>query len=235
MTKLTLLPRQFIANEAINLVYHNIDFGEDIKKQTDVTSGIITRKITSQNHSREAQTSRISKSLRSLKVPQSDVVQFSIGVKKAPKFNDEGQDVVTIMASRELAWKIDLAYVLARLLPLDNDILSGWTGFNTKLCENSIPVVSRIGYLPVVDASPTECSTIKTILERTYAITDKLQLRYATLVFDEAVYSKAQHERWKSDLFYNRFVVRLGEFHAVMSLLSALSKIFVDGGLRVSY
>ena len=223
-----IIPREFIASEAINLVYDNIDFGEDIKKQTHVTNGIITQKITSENHSREAQTSRISKSQRSLKAPQSDVVQFSIGV-------DEGNDVVTIMASRELALKLDLAYVLAKLLPLDNNILPGWTGFNTKLCENSIPVVSRIGYLPVVDASPTEYSTIKTILERSYAITDKLQLRYATLVFDEAVYAKVQHVRWKSELFYNRFVVRLGEFHAVMSFLSAISKIFVDGGLRVSY
>ena len=230
-----IIPREFIASEAINLVYDNIDFGEDIKKQTHVTNGIITQKIRSENHSREAQTSRISKSQRSLKAPQSDVVQFSIGVKKTPKFNDEGNDVVTIMASRELALKLDLAYVLAKLLPLDNNILPGWTGFNTKLCENSIPVVSRIGYLPVVDASPTEYSTIKTILERSYAITDKLQLRYATLVFDEAVYAKVQHVRWKSELFYNRFVVRLGEFHAVMSFLSAISKIFVDGGLRVSY
>ena len=230
-----IISREFIANEAINLVHDNIDFGEDIKKQTHVTNGIITQKITSENHSREAQTSRISKSQRSLKAPQSDVVQFSIGVKKTPKFNDEGNDVVTIMASRELALKLDLAYVLAKLLPLDNDILPGWTGFNTKLCENSIPVISRIGYLPVVDASPTEYSTIKTILERSYAITDKLQLRYATVGFDEAVYAKVQHVRWKSELFYNRFVVRLGEFHAVMSFLSAISKIFVDGGLRVSY
>ena len=39
--------------------------------------------------------------------------------RKTPKFNDEGNDVVTIMASRELALKLDLAYVLAKLLPLD--------------------------------------------------------------------------------------------------------------------
>ena len=72
------------------------------------------------------------------------------------------------------------------------------TGFNTKLCGNSIPVVSRIGYLAVVDASPTEYSTIKTILKRSYAITDKLQLRYATFEFDKAVYAKVQH--WKQPM-----------------------------------
>ena len=92
-----------------------------------------------------------------------------------------------------------------------------------------------IVYLPVVDASPTEYLTIKTILERSYAITDKLQKHYAILVFHEAVYARVQHVRWKSELFYNRFVVRFGEFHAVMSFLSTISKIFLDRGLRVSY
>lgn len=37
-----IIPREFVANEAINLVYDNIDFGEDVKKQTHVTNGIIT-------------------------------------------------------------------------------------------------------------------------------------------------------------------------------------------------
>ena len=54
------------------------------------------------------------------------------------------------------------------------------------------------------------------------------------LVFDEAVYAKVQHVRWKEETFFNRFVVRLGEFHTIMSYLSAMSKIFEDGGLKVN-
>ena len=38
-------PREFIAKEAINLAYDNIDFQEDIKEKTHVTNGIITQKI----------------------------------------------------------------------------------------------------------------------------------------------------------------------------------------------
>ena len=144
-----------------------------------------------------------------MKIPQSDVVQFSIGIKRTPKFTDESRHAVTALASREMALKLDLAYILTKLVPSDNDTLPEWTGFNTQLREDSIPKVSRIGYLPVIDASQTEYSTIETILERSY-IADKLQLRYATLVFDEAVYSKVQHVRWKNELFYDRFVVRLG-------------------------
>lgn len=80
-------------------------------------------------------------------------------------------------------------------------------GFNTILQKDSTFNVSRVGYLPVIDASPTEYSTINEILTRSVKIADKLNLEYATLVFDEAVYAKIQHVRWKNDDFYNRFIV----------------------------
>jgi hypothetical protein len=58
------------------------------------------------------------------------------------------------------------------------NILPGWTGFNTILCKDDIPDVSRFGYIPVIDASTTEYSTINTILKRSSDIVDTLQLQY---------------------------------------------------------
>ena len=225
------IPREFVANEAINLVYDNIDFQEDIKEQTHVTNGIITQKITGENPSAPNRMTGIKKSQRSLQVPQSDILPFTIGTRKTPHFLD--LDRTTTTSSREKAQRLDLAYVLLKMFPSDETTLPGWTGFNTILCQNDIPEVSRVGYLPVIDAPPTEYSTINTILKRSEEIADKLQLRYVTLVFDEAVYAKIQHVRWKNEAFQNRFVVRLGEFHTSMSFLSAISKIFEDGGLKV--
>ena len=63
----------------------------------------------------------------------------------------------------------------------------------------------------------------------------KLKLKYVVLVFDKAIYSKIQHVRWKERIFYDKFVVQLSEFHTIMSLLSAVSKIFEDGGLKVMF
>ena len=40
-----IVPREFVAGQSINLVYDNIDFGEEVKKQTHVTNGIITQKV----------------------------------------------------------------------------------------------------------------------------------------------------------------------------------------------
>ena len=64
------IPREFVAKEAINLVYDNIDFQEDITEQTHVINGIITLKITGKNPS--ASNPRVKKSQRSLQVPESD-------------------------------------------------------------------------------------------------------------------------------------------------------------------
>ena len=108
-------------------------------------------------------------------------------------------------------------------MPSDEQVIPGWTGFNINMCEDVIPPVSRIGYHPVID----------TILKRCTEIADRLQLQYATLVFDEAIYSKIQQVKWKNDNFYNRFIVRLGEFHVIMSFLSSNARIFQDGGLKV--
>ena len=225
------IPREFVVKEAINLVYDNIDFQEDIKEQTHVTNGIITQKITGKNPSASNRREGVKKSLRSLQVPQSDILPFTIGTRKTPHFLD--CDRIPTTPSWEMAQKLDLAYVLLKMFPSDETVLPGWTGFNTILCQDDIPEVSRIGYLPVIDAPPTEYSTINTILKKSEDIANKLQLRYATLVFDEAVYAKIQHVRWKNEAFQNRFVVRLGEFHTSMSFLSAISKIFADGGLKV--
>lgn len=93
--------------------------------------------------------------------------------------------------------------------------------------------MSKIGYLPIIDSPATEMSTINAILIRSYKIADLLELKYLTLVFDEAIYAKIQQIRWKNHVYKERFIVRLGEFHLVMSFCGAIGKLFKDAGLKV--
>jgi hypothetical protein len=64
-------------------------------------------------------------------------------------------------------------------------------------------------------------------------IINKLKVRHGVMVFDEAVYAKIQQVRWKTPEFVSRFVVRLGEFHASMSYMSAIGKRFEGSGFKV--
>ena len=113
------------------------------------------------------------------------------------------------------------------------NITHGWTGFNA-LCTANIPEASTIGYLPVIDSPATELATVNELLKRSVFISERLQVNEIVIVLDEAIYAKAQMIRWKEEEFKNRIVIRLGEFHIIMSFSSAIGKIFKDAGLKVS-
>ena len=152
----------------------------------------LSRKVRESQRKSE-QTIAIKKKQRTVQVPQSDVLPFTIGIRITPTFLNEQGIAITTTASSEMAQKLDFAYVLVKMVPNNDIIPPAWTGFNTLLCDKDIPCVSRVGYLPVIDASPTEYSAINTILKRSNDIADTLQLQHVTLVFDEAVYSKVKY------------------------------------------
>ena len=52
------------------------------------------------------------------------------------------------------------------------------------------------------------------------------------VVFDQAIYAKAQTIRWQTELFLTRTVIRLGEFHTAMTFLACIGKRFGDAGLQ---
>ena len=119
---------------------------------------------------------------------------------------------------------LDIPYCLSKLQELDGHIVSGWTGYNTLLNSTTIHSLSKLGYLPVIDASTTIIDTVYTILTQRVAIADSLELDSLVLVMDQAIYSKAQHIRWQNDSFKERLVIRLGDFHTAMVYLGTIGK-----------
>ena len=136
---------------------------------------------------------------------------------------------------QQLARKLDLAFVVCKMQhESEPSELPGWTGFNTLL-HSDIPTMSTISYLPIIDSPITEWSTINEVLRQSVAIADELELPIVVLVADEAVYAKIQQVRWKSNLYSTRCIVRLGEFHTIMSYSSCIGKRFRNSGLEVMY
>ena len=87
---------------------------------------------------------------------------------------------------------LDFEYVLMKFYQSQMDVLPGWTGFNMLAQGLEIPPVSKIRYLPIVDGSPSEYSTLYTALQQSIKIADELSLEKVVLVFDEAIYAKIQ-------------------------------------------
>ena len=209
-----VISRGFVENKFVNLVFGNIDFGEAVKNQTHVTNGIITQVISGDDVRTPERTINIKKMQRTLKAPPTDMVPYALGVKKTPAFQEvqvnveHHADITTRTAS-----VLDTAYIAIKSVHTyygDQCPLPGWTGFNTILVEvHEIPKESRVGYLPIINANPTEYPTIYAILKRSVSIVDKLKLKYAVVVFDEGLYSKVQQVRGKEQTFYDKLVCAL--------------------------
>lgn len=162
------------------------------------------------------------------------LLPYHLGTRQSPSLQSSARVVnleIECSKSMDDARFIDFAFILCKLSD-HSELLPGWTGFNISL--SAVPdTFSRIGYLPVVDGPVTDIATIYTILRKSLDIINKLKVYHGVMVFDEAVYAKVQQIRWKTPEFVSRFVVRLGEFHASMSYMSAIRKRFEGSGFKV--
>jgi hypothetical protein len=200
-----IVPKEFIPGKHINLVYDNIDFQEESDEQTHVTNGIIIQKTvpgTLYSVERPSECATIKKKQRSIEVPASTITPYVIGIKKTPTFDRSALDLASMephIKNNEIATaqKLDLAYSVIKIFAANDEEpcppWPGWIGFNTMLRQSDIPPVSRVDYLPIVDASPTEYSTLNEVLKSGIRILDKLQLQQTVFVFDEGLYSKIKH------------------------------------------
>ena len=221
------------------LVYDNNDFGEETltgRGTTHNTNGIVVQRSSGFGEERPQQVDRPSVKRtreRSVLPPPVDIAKYYGGKKEGPKAFGTA---IPLQASTNAPLlkrplMLDLAYNITKFNITDCQ-LPAWTGFNQLLSTVDVPAKSVIGYLPIIDASPTEMDTVLTILQRSVQIADKLNLETIVVVFDQAIYSKAQIIRWSNAQFMKRLVVRLGAFHTAMSFLGCIGKRFRDAGLQ---
>ena len=235
MTTESNIPKDIVKNKFTCLVFDNDDFAEDSRNQTHVLGGIAIQRE-SEAFESVVQPPMIKKGRRSLQAPPSIILPYHLGKKTTPSFaiEDERLDEEYYLYEQSYARVLDFTYILLKVYQSQVDVLPGWTGFNMLVKGLEIPPVSKIRYLPIVDGSPSDYSTLYTALQQSMKIADELLLEKVVLVFDEAIYAKVQQIRWKDERFLSRFIVRLGDFHATMSFLSAIGKLFGDAGLQVN-
>lgn len=133
---------------------------------------------------------------------------------------------------QQIANLTDLTFALSRFPHQHGCLLPSWTAYNAALSALPIPVETKIFYLPVIDASPTDNSTVYTILLKSVQIADVIQQESIVLVVDQAIYCKLQQIRWKDPNLMKRTVIRLGEFHTAMAFLACIGKRFGDAGFQ---
>jgi len=136
------------------------------------------------------------------------------------------------------AEKMDFAWFLARFANCGNvskasegtQCVPSWTGFNS-LASDIVPKTTSIGYCPVIGSSPTELSTVYSVLQYAREIAAKTGQPDIIITLDQAIYSKAQDILWCNCDEFNNVVLRMGAFHTAMTFMAVIGKRFADAGL----
>ena len=134
----------------------------------------------------------------------------------------------------------DFGWFLARLpnayeeTPDSRQTVPAWSGFNAVASNQKNPHKSVVGYCPLIDASPTELSTVYmyTLLKKSLEMATQLNLDDTVVVLDQAIYAKALEVVWKQKEEFKSIMLRMGSFHITCVFLSVMGKRFRDGGLR---
>ena len=193
----SLVPKSMETGKFTITVWDNCDFLEETESGRGTTHIVNGIQIQSKKNSTTSKDDEcgppISKRKRSLKWSATEIQPFCVGRKTFPKLKDVHRNVnleqsahLTAQSSHR---KLDLAYVTSKIPEI--------AGFNTLLSKPKL-VISTIAYLPAIDAPVTDYSTVKEVLKRSLEMADKLELNFMVLVFDEAVYAKIQHIRWRA-------------------------------------
>ena len=86
--------------------------------------------------------------------------------------------------------------------------------------------------LPTINAPATQMSTVNEVLNQSLSIMRGLGLTKIVCVFDQAFYAKILEIKWKHADKFQSFIIRLGVFHTICTLLAIIGKRFQDAGLR---
>ncbi|VDH99769.1 Hypothetical predicted protein [Mytilus galloprovincialis] len=97
--------------------------------------------------------------------------------------------------------------------------------------HTNVPRANGVGYLQLLDVSPTDLNTVTTVLQRNVSIAYKLGQRDVVMVFDQAIYAKALEIIWQKPVEFVLVVLRMGAFHTACAFIAVIRKRFGDAGL----
>ena len=90
--------------------------------------------------------------------------------------------------------------------------------------KNKILPKSVVGYCQLIDASPTELSTVNTLLKNSVEMAVPIELNDTVVVLDQAIYAKALEVIEKQKEEFGSIVLRMGSFHIAYVFRSVLGK-----------
>lgn len=116
---------------------------------------------------------------------------------------------------------------------VNNNNFLGWNGFMSMICScRNNYQISKINFLPFINASPSDYNTLYTALVTASQIVLKEGMKTCIITFDQPLYIKARDIVEIKIFDQILIIVRLGGFHLLMSFLGCIGEIMGGSGLK---
>lgn len=211
------------------LVYDNIDFQEETlsgKGTSHYTNGIMFQAEDDRSTVTVSSKAQVTRSKKTFTPTKTDIAPFFLTKKVGPSRE------LPIVQEKSLltdSLMTDWTYLLMKCHD-NNTLRHSWTATNIK--TNKPLCKSVLHYLPIIEHSPTDIATVNHVLKHALNMAKELRCPAVMVVFDQAIYCKAQMIRWTNPVLEEALVPRLGEFHTMMSFLSTIGKRYEESGLE---
>ena len=103
--------------------------------------------------------------------------------------------------AKQAAKATDLALNILRCKGV---ISTGWTGFNQSLSREEQPEVTKVGYMPIIQAPAHEMDTLNTVVKKGMHVSAALGQRYTIITVDQALYCKLVELKWQIPQYQER-------------------------------
>ncbi len=98
------------------------------------------------------------------------------------------------------------------------------------MIRDTIPTMTNVGYCQMIDSASTELPTVYTAMKRSQEFARQTGQESIDVVFDQAIYAKAQEIKMSRGSEFDNVVLRLGPLHTAFMYLHVLGKRFGDAG-----
>ena len=129
--------------------------------------------------------------------------------------------------------KAFLLWMFCRLkFNLNCPTFPGWKGWLSVTSEYKEEKQTLVNYMPPINASVNELSTVQTLLQISMNATRDVGQDFTCVTFDLAVAKKAFDIVWNQPEIYKNVIIHLGAFHTTMSYLSVIGKLMKGSGFE---
>ncbi|GFS01295.1 hypothetical protein ElyMa_004577200 [Elysia marginata] len=111
-------------------------------------------------------------------------------------------------------------------------MIPGWKGWVSLTTACQQQTKSLFNYMPPINASVNELSTVKKVLQVSQEATQETGQQLTFVTFDLSVAKKAYALVWQHPESYKNVFIHLGVFHTMMSYQGAVGKLMKGSGLE---